>query len=1073
MSSRTKFKWLILFLLAVLFEKTTAQEKNWTSVNYGPKQYGRNYEAANYSLAQDSRGVMYFGSATGVQEFDGYFWQFIPVKPGLWISALATDKKGQVFIGAQNEFGYLKSDSIGKFRYFSLSDSIKNKVFPFSTIWKIYHINELTYFQSEEYIFIYDGKNINIIDAKTSFHTSFLVNGKYYVRQRSIGLMEFNNNDLQLVNGGSAFKEIGIFSICPIPKRNGQFIIATQEDGLWLMDEKGISRINDSIGKLVTSLHLKILGCSFNSDQELVFNTSNEGIVFATMDGQLLDHMSQLNGLPDNCINNLLIDSEKSIWVTSPKGISRIDNNPSFSFFSQKEGITGSINKIIRFNSNLYIGTSAHLLTINDDSKRFAGNEFIPIVGMDKQIWDFANCDGHLVVAANDGLYLIDKGHSTKISDKPTRSLSYLSESKLLLAGGSKGLFIYSINGWQILKNIAENIDVVGLAVDTSSNKEVIIWLGSYQQGLSEISLTNDLETKIDQYTENDGLNPGLVWPFKWENKILFLSNQLVFTHISEEEIKKGLPDSIKNDPKYNRGYFDAFQFPYKKPIYSFIESNDRTWITDGNQVGFVMKNDSIFVSKPFNGIDFGKINCIYPENSGITWIGANDGLIRYDCSTKTYNDSVFSCIIRKIRVSEDSVLYYGGPIIPINPSLNFNSNNIKIEFSSSNYYNGTKTHYSYYLEGYMNKWSEWIPDHYANFINLHEGEYTFKVKAKNVYGTESSEATYRFRILAPWYRTWIAYLFYAAVIIMMIWLIIKFYTYRLKQKNKHLEEVVKERTKEIMLQKDKIEEQNIDLEKRNIEIMQQKADITDSINYAKQIQTALLPKTQIAKKYVNDIFILFKPRDIVSGDFYWISEVNDLLIVVAADCTGHGVPGAFMSMLGMSFLNSIVNEKNITDPGSVLNNLRNYIINSLHQRASDSHSKDGMDICFCLIDKPNSCVYYAGAYNPLIHVSNNEVFELKTDRFPVAVFLNDSSFTTRQITVKEGDMLYLFSDGYSDQFGGPQNNKFMKKNFKEKLLEISNEPLCNQEQLLDHTIENFRGCNQQTDDILVIGIKV
>lgn len=1073
MHSSIKSKVLVVFLLTLLCLKSFAQEKNWTSVNYGPKQYGRLYEAANLSVIQDSRGIMYFGNANGILEFDGFFWSFIPVKPGLWINSLASDEKGHIYIGSQNEFGFLKSDSLGRFHYTSLSDSIKEKVFPFSTIWKTYHQDEITYFQCEEYIFKYDGRKIEIVDAKTSFHTSFFVNGKFYVRQRDIGLMILHDNQLELIKGGEVFKDKGIFSISQIPNLKGKFIISTQEDGLWLMDENGIVKMKEHINKLISALHLKISGCNFISDNDIAISTLNEGIVFVSLDGQLLDHLSQKSGLPDNCVTNLMLDLEKNIWATSQKGITRIDNNNNVSFFSQKEGINGRIYSIIRFNKKLYLGTSEQLLVENDVSNRFTENEFIPVQGLDKQILSFANCDGRLIAAANDGLYLIEKDQFGRISDKPANSLAYLPKLNLVFAGGSKGLNIYNLNGFQLLKSIANNIDVTGIAIDTSSNNKTVIWLGSYHQGITKVLLSNDLQTEIFQYTEQDGLYSGLAWPIRWGNHILFLSNQLVFSHISEDDVRKSLPDSLKNNEKYNHGYFDAFPFPYKKPIYSFVESNDRTWITDGNQVGYVYKNDSNFISNPFKVIDYGKINCIYPENSGITWIGANDGLIRFDCTSNAYSDSIFSCIIRKVRVADDSVLYYGGPVNLIMPSLNYSLNDVRIEYSSTNYYNGNKALFSYYLDGYMNKWSEWAPDHYTNFINLHEGDYTFRVKAKNVYGVESNVASYRFRILAPWYRTWLAYLFYSILGITLIWLIVKFYTYRLEQKNKQLEAIVKERTKEIQLQKDKIEEQNIDLEKQNIEILAQKADITDSINYAKQIQTALLPSSQIAKKYIDDIFILFKPRDIVSGDFYWLSEVNDLLVVVAADCTGHGVPGAFMSMLGMSFLNSIVNEKNITDPGVILNNLRSYVINSLHQRENNSHSKDGMDICLCLVDKPNNTVYYAGAYNPLIHITNYEIIELKTDRMPVAVFEKDMEFTTKQIDVKAGDVLYLFSDGYSDQFGGAQNYKFMKKNFKDKLLEISNKPMEEQRLILDKTIEDFKGCNHQTDDILVIGIRI
>jgi serine phosphatase RsbU (regulator of sigma subunit) len=1073
MNSPDKFK-VLSFCIFVLFSvQITAQEKNWTPVNYGPKQYGRNYEATNLSLVQDKRGVMYFGNANGILEFDGFFWNFIPVKQGLWINSLANGDNGEIFIGSQNEFGFLRSDSAGRFRYFSLSDSIKDKVFPFSTIWKIYNCNKISYFQCDEYIFRYNGKTTDVIEARTSFHTSFLVNGKYYIRQRGSGLMELQKNELFLIKGGEKFKETGIFSISPIPDRKDEYIIATQEDGLWLMDNNGISEFKEPINRLISSLNLKVLGCNFISGRELVLNTSNEGIIIANIDGQLLDHICHSNGLSDDNVNNLLLDSEKNIWATTQNGISRIDNNSSFSFFSQKEGITGSINSIIRYGKILYLGTSDQLLAGNNDTKRFTGNEFIPVPGMEKWIWAFADCSGKLVAAANDGLYQINQGRADKISDRSARCLVYSPKNKLLLAGGNKGLCIYSINGWKMLKNIADNIDVTGIAIDTSEINKTIIWLGSFQQGLTEISLTNDLKIKITQYTEKDGLNNGLVWPFAWNNKILFLSNQIVFSHVSEEEIMKGLPDSVKNNEKYNRGYFDAFPFPYKKPIYFFTESKDRTWITNGNQVGYIMKNDSNFVSKPFNGIDFGKINCFYPEISGINWIGANEGLIRYDFLSKAYNDSIFSCIIRNVSFAKDSVMYYGGPVIPVSPSLKFSSNDARIEFSSTNYYNGDKTQFSYYLDGYMNNWSDWIPDHYANFINLREGEYTFKVRAKNVYGTESKPAEYKFRILAPWYRSWIAFMFYAAMVILLIWLIIKLYTYRLKQKNRQLEAIVRERTREIQLQKDKIEEQNVDLEKRNIEIMAQKADITDSINYARQIQTALLPDPWITKEYVDDIFVLYKPRDIVSGDFYWFSEVNNFLVVVAADCTGHGVPGAFMSMLGMSFLNSIVNEKNIIDPGEVLNNLRDYVISSLHQRVDDSHPKDGMDICICLIDKANMAVHYSGAYNSLIQVDGEILTEYRTDRMPVAVFLTDQNFTTKQIKVKKGDLLYLFSDGYHDQFGGQQNIKFMKKNFKDKLLEISRQPMEQQRLALDATIEEYKGTNFQTDDILVIGLKI
>lgn len=289
------------------------------------------------------------------------------------------------------------------------------------------------------------------------------------------------------------------------------------------------------------------------------------------------------------------------------------------------------------------------------------------------------------------------------------------------------------------------------------------------------------------------------------------------------------------------------------------------------------------------------------------------------------------------------------------------------------------------------------------------------------------------------------------------------------KKANKLLEE----QNEKIKLQKSEIESQR-DLAN------QQKKDITDSIEYAKRIQSALLPPLNFIKRNLPEHFILFKPRDIVSGDFYWMMNKDGKIIIAAADCTGHGVPGAFMSMLGTAFLNEIVTKivenRHIysLQANEILNQLRNYIIESLHQTNANNESKDGIDISICIIDPEKHKLQYAGAHNPLYILRNKKLEVIKGDRMPVGIHKNAAkSFENHEFDFEENDIIYLFSDGYYDQIGGPKHRKFMSRNFQNLLFEIHEKPMNQQKEILNKTIEEWRGDYMQLDDILVIGIKL
>lgn len=279
------------------------------------------------------------------------------------------------------------------------------------------------------------------------------------------------------------------------------------------------------------------------------------------------------------------------------------------------------------------------------------------------------------------------------------------------------------------------------------------------------------------------------------------------------------------------------------------------------------------------------------------------------------------------------------------------------------------------------------------------------------------------------------------------------------------LEQKVKDRTAEVVRQKEEIEVKN--------------KHITDSIRYAKRIQNAILPPDPYVKQLLPSSFILYKPKDIVSGDFYWMTKKNNLTVYAAVDCTGHGVPGAFMSIVGNNQLNYAVDVKKARSAGSILDYLNEGVIETLREKGNDqigvSGVKDGMDLALCVIDQKNMKLQFAGANNPLCLIRNNELIQIKGDRMAIGGNLDGDTpkFKNHELDLQKGDVLYTFSDGYPDQFGGEDGRKFMLKKFRELLLKIHKNPIEEQEKLLDDIIEKWRGREEQVDDILVIGVKI
>ena len=340
--------------------------------------------------------------------------------------------------------------------------------------------------------------------------------------------------------------------------------------------------------------------------------------------------------------------------------------------------------------------------------------------------------------------------------------------------------------------------------------------------------------------------------------------------------------------------------------------------------------------------------------------------------------------------------------------------------------------------------------------FNIESSKNISEVQAK--FETEKKEKENEILNLQLKNESFQKYIFIGAAGILVVLVFFIFRSGRQKQK---VNLALAEKNKIIEQQKHIVEEQN--------------KDITDSIKYAERIQTAIFPPEKMWNEILPDSFVYFKPKDILSGDFYWIEQKDDLIFIAVADCTGHGVPGALISIVNYNLLNKAVLEKELSDPADILNAVNNWLTISLHQTFQESTVRDGMDISLCVIDKKKHHLVFAGANNPLYIFTNKEFVQLSGDKFPVGAFVGESlqQFTSKTLQLQKGDSLYLFSDGYADQFGGPKGKKFKYKQLQLLLAEMQNKSMPEQREILEVTMSNWKGDLEQIDDILVVGIKI
>ncbi len=1062
----------VLFALCILaLSELSAQNLKLPISNYTNRIYGRAYDATNRCIVTDDRNFIYAGNANGILEYDGSEWRFIPVKQGAYVTSLAVNEEGNIFVGSQNEFGFLEPDASGDLVYRSLSDSLDEFDRFFSVVWSTHAAGDRIYFQSYEMLFVYQEGEILPVYPETSFHTSFVCGNTFYIREREKGLMVLAGNDLRAVQHGEFFANLGIFAMFTREEGDGLLII-TRENGFftWHPDD-GIHRIDNLHEKFL--IGSGVTGGIALGDGNYALNTLHEGVIVINPRGQILTIVNQHGGLQVDDVKSLYQDGYGNIWCALDNGISKIDYTSPISFYQENAGLEGGVHTAVRYRDRLWIGTTGGLYVENPPGDVNLSLDFSAYTALRDQVWDLRVIGNNLMIATGNGLFRYDGKKLIKISEENAFCMYYLKAMNLLLVGGNEGLSAYRYRrGWKRVQDFQDiSLDIKSIAVNPASYYDATeIWIGSSYQGTVKILLGKDLSYEsYPYYGEEDGLTGDWVLPMVQGDSLVFGTRMGLLQFIDEMLVREALPDSLKDLPEYNRGYFEGKLLhgnPVITPINYLAQGQHETWAVIDNEITLIEYRDpGEMIRKPFMKIDLGKVNRIYPENDNIIWICAAEGLARFDMDAMTAMDTLFHSAIRKVVITGDSIIYNGAGTATLTV-IQSSYNDVSIIYTSPYFNDETKNLYSSRMSGVSDEWSGWTKLRSSQYMNLREGQYEFQVRARNIYGDISATSEYHFSISPPWHRTLLAYLAYGFIAITFVYTAVRLGQMRLRRKNEKLEAIVLERTAEIREQ--------------NVELARQKQEITDSIYYAERIQRAILPHTDRISSLISGYFILFKPKDIVSGDFYWLAENGKKIIIAAVDCTGHGVPGAFMSMLGVSFLNKIILENNTLQADMILNDLRENVISSLKQTGKEGEARDGMDMSLVVIDMEKMSMDFAGANNPMYMIRGEELNETKADRMPIAYHIRTDDFSSHDIPLKKGDCYYLFSDGYPDQFGGPAGKKFKYKPFKQLLLDNRDKPMEEQKQILEDVIEHWTAGPdpagnpyEQVDDILVIGIKI
>lgn len=1051
-------------------------------------------------VLRDSRGFMWFGTQDGLNKYDGYnitVYRHDPLDSlslsNNFINALYEDKEGTLWIGTDG--GGLEAYSLitGKIIHHqfqkgnetSLSNNkVRSIIEDNSGLMWIGTDEGLNSFERKSGAFTRyrnDPANPNSLSNNSAWCLLQGADGIIWIGTSGGGLNSFDKKiqkftqylQRDLKTGEVIENSNQIRSVHQ--DKDGIFWVGTFGDGIHIFDPAThtfLKSLRNNEKDLNTLAHNGITSVTEDASGVLWIGTYGGGVdLYTKKTGRFrhyrFDEKNQYS-INSNQIKCLYHDPSGTVWIGTEGGGVNMHFRASskFQYYKKKDDSDNSLKSnvvlsLLQDKSGLiWIGTSqGGLTTLDRETDTYKQHPALSTAGNNSVLSLCEDRDGMIWVGT--------WGKGVNCYDKRTGKIT------------SYPLFKTQSNG--TITSIME--DHTGL-----------IWIGTYKGGVFSVDKKKNL---FSHYTIESGLSSNNIYTLFEDSK----GNIWIGTEgggVNLFNPQTGKVTIYARDEKNNSISSNSINHIYEDPKHNI-------WLATANGLNKfdpATEHFEHFFEK--DGLPNDYIYCVMPDKSGNLWMTTNKGVSRFNPNVKNVNGSAFHnydvndglqgmehnqgaffCgksgemfvggvngfnIFNPEKITENKnvpdvrIISYKrfGKEVELDTliynkkrlDLSWKQNFFSFDFVALDYQMPGKNKYSYKLEGVDDDWSPAGTQHYASYTELSGGDYVFRVRAANSDGVWNNEGvTLYIRINPPFWKTKLFYALCVLLIIAGFWGFLKYRTSSIKRENKILEEKVEERT---------------------MELAQKNKDITSSIQYAKRIQEAILPPLEQIFKYLPESFILYKPKDIVSGDFYWFGIKNGRKIIAVVDCTGHGVPGAFMSMIGHNLLNQIIIENGITSPDQILNALHKGVQSALKQGSNIVDTSDGMDLAICSIAADNSELEYAGAYRALYILNKSKLEKIEADKFPIggSQLETKREYTKHKVAINRGDTFYMSSDGYADQFGGDKGKKFMVKRYNELLVSIQDKSMQEQLAILDETFNSWRGPHQQVDDILVMGFR-
>jgi ligand-binding sensor domain-containing protein/serine phosphatase RsbU (regulator of sigma subunit) len=1076
MKKNNLHKLSLIFCLVIAVLNSRAQQIRFTSLTIDD---GLSQSMVK-QICQDRLGYVWIATQDGLNKYNGY--NFTVYRNNIYDSTSISDNNIAAIVETNDNLLYIGTQNGGL-----------NVYNPYRNIFSKIHINNDT---------------INYQNVKS--------------------IVKDTKNNLWILADNSIFQyktkqDIWVNITKHLPQKVRFTTLYFKDDVLWIGSDRGIYAYN-TVSKQVNKyaetskageqkFTYVVKDILLADDATLWFATTGMGLCKLNLKNNQYQYLLFEDEL-GNIVNDISVDSEGRYWIASAKGIG-VFNGKKWQKFVANGDKNGLLSNRVNYiytaaDGNVWVGTDGginvykkYLLKFEHiykpsnaarSNKYPSGNTIMCFEQLNDSVIVVGNLDYGLDFwYANSNTFENFPTYKNKLHFRILSLLNDTANKKLWIGswGGGFNYFDTQNKRFSSAYDINRNCNGTRLAnntiLDLENGPDNTLWIGTYN-GLSVFDI--DKQT-FKNYFTFDGLPSNTINHIVYDKK-----HHRIWIGTSA-----GLAFYNFQDGKFYSLPVNNHKLLQNKSVNTILLDGEIIWL--GTSQGLIKYNISDNIAKGYflpNGLPNEYIYGILKDTKNNLWISTNNGLSRFNIQKETFKnyseeDGLQSNEFNQGAYFKDTkgVFYFGGingfntfipeKIIdnPITPkvfitrillpkgelktdstvffkksiSLQYkDAKSITIEFEGLEYTLPQENLYQWKLEGFDDDWSEPTKRRFAIYSNLNGGENIFKVRAANHDGVWNSTPTeLKIIIIPPFYQTATFYIGIFILAIIIVLLIIRIRTRRIIAEKKKLEEKVQERTKE--------------LNEKN-------KDILSSIEYAKRIQEAILPSTEKIKSAFKQSFIIYLPKDIVSGDFYWFAETKDNYFLAAVDCTGHGVPGAFMSMIGNSLLNQIVQIQKIEQTGDILNKLNERVVQALNQHGSKFETKDGMDLSIIRKSKINNTIEYSGAFRPLYIIRNNGMFEkIDADKKPIGGSIEEGfSFQSHFIQVNENDTIYMFSDGYPDQFGGEKNKKFMVKNFQKLLLSVYHLPVEEQQKIILNTFNDWKGTNEQIDDVLVIGIK-